>query len=53
LTITKIQSYQSGVKQLRVAAYCQLLIDNIEQLESLKTSESITKNTLATMLISG
>lgn len=34
-TITKIQSYQRDVKQLRVAAYCRVSTDNIEQLESL------------------
>lgn len=35
-TITKIQSYQRDVKQLRVAAYCRVSTDNIEQLESLE-----------------
>lgn len=35
-TITKIQSYQCDVKQLRVAAYCRVSTDNIEQLESLE-----------------
>lgn len=35
-TITKIQSYHRNVKQLRVAAYCRVSTDNIEQLESLE-----------------
>ena len=35
-TITKIQSYQRDVEQLRVAAYCRVSTDNIEQLESLE-----------------
>ena len=35
-TITKIQSYQRDVKQLRVAAYCRVSTNNIEQLESLE-----------------
>ena len=35
-TITKIQSYHRDVKHLRVAAYCRVSTDNIEQLESLE-----------------
>ena len=35
-TITKINSYQRDVKQLRVAAYCRVSTDNVEQLESLE-----------------
>ncbi len=35
-TITKIQGYQRDVKQLRVAAYCRVSTDNVEQLESLE-----------------
>lgn len=35
-TITKIQSFQRDAKQLRVAAYCRVSTDNIEQLESLE-----------------
>ncbi|EJN54180.1 recombinase family protein [Lactobacillus gasseri] len=35
-TITKINSYQSDVTQLRVAAYCRVSTDNIDQLESLE-----------------
>ncbi len=34
-TITKINSYQLDVKQLRVAAYCRVSTDNVEQLESI------------------
>lgn len=29
-TITKINSYQRDVKQLRVAAYCRASTDNVE-----------------------
>ena len=39
-TITKIQGYQRDVKQLRVAAYCRVSTDNIEQLESLENQRS-------------
>lgn len=35
-TITKINSYQRDGKQLRVAAYCRVSTDNVEQLESLE-----------------
>ena len=35
-TITKIQGYHNDVKQLRVAAYCRVSTDNVEQLESLQ-----------------
>ena len=35
-TITKIQSYHRDVKHLRVATYCRVSTDNIEQLESLE-----------------
>jgi DNA invertase Pin-like site-specific DNA recombinase len=35
-TITKIQSYHRDAKQLRVAAYCRVSTDNVEQLESLE-----------------
>ena len=35
-TITKINSYQRNVQQLRVAAYCRVSTDNIAQLESLE-----------------
>lgn len=35
-TITKIQGYHNDVKQLRVAAYCRVSTDNVEQLESLE-----------------
>ena len=38
--ITKIQGYQRDVKQLRVAAYCRVSTDNIEQLESLENQRS-------------
>lgn len=35
-TITKINSYQRDVQQLRVAAYCRVSTDNVAQLESLE-----------------
>lgn len=35
-TITKIQSYHRDAKQLRVAAYCRVSTDHVEQLESLE-----------------
>lgn len=35
-TITKIQGYHNDVTQLRVAAYCRVSTDNVEQLESLQ-----------------
>ena len=35
-TINKIQGYHNDVKQLRVAAYCRVSTDNVEQLESLQ-----------------
>ncbi|MPQ35096.1 recombinase family protein [Limosilactobacillus fermentum] len=39
-TITKIQGYQRDIKQLRVAAYCRVSTDNLEQLESLENQRA-------------
>ena len=47
-TITKIQGYHNDVKQLRVAAYCRVSTDNVEQLE---ISVSIIRSTLVTIPI--